>query len=295
MKRTAIPVVYRPEMSVQVAAFAPSASKPAKVVEDWLAHQLPISIIAAEPVNAAILKRTHNARYVDDVLSLRTANGWGTREAHVCDALLHNSGAIALATQIAMEEGLAVCPVSGFHHAGYDFGGGFCTFNGLMVAIDQARLIRPDERITAGILDLDYHYGNGTADIVLQHLADGIEIMHFTSGDEYYRAHQADDLLKRLPEVVCDMARQCDVILYQAGADMHVDDPLGGMLTSAQMRERDRIVFDTFALHKREGTGLVWNLAGGYQQEADGSIPKVLALHRATMEECVKVFVGSEA
>jgi hypothetical protein len=34
-----------------------------------------------------------------------------------------------------------------------------------------------------------------------------------------------------------------DIILYQAGADTHVDDPLGGLLTSDQMRERDRIMF----------------------------------------------------
>jgi hypothetical protein len=33
----------------------------------------------------------------------------------------------------------------------------------------------------------------------------------------------------------------CDVLLYQAGADPHINDPLGGWLTTAQLRERDRI------------------------------------------------------
>jgi acetoin utilization deacetylase AcuC-like enzyme len=33
----------------------------------------------------------------------------------------------------------------------------------------------------------------------------------------------------------------CEVLLYQAGADPHINDPLGGWLTTAQLRERDRI------------------------------------------------------
>ena len=35
---------------------------------------------------------------------------------------------------------------------------------------------------------------------------------------------------------------------------------------------------------------VAWNLAGGYQIEDDGSIPKVLEIHDNTMRECVRVF-----
>lgn len=38
--------------------------------------------------------------------------------------------------------------------------------------------------------------------------------------------------------------REFDLVLYEAGADVHVDDPLGGVLNSEQMRQRDRIVFE---------------------------------------------------
>jgi hypothetical protein len=34
-------------------------------------------------------------------------------------------------------------------------------------------------------------------------------------------------------------------------------------------------------------TPVVFNLAGGYQQEEDGSIPKVLELHRQTMKHAL--------
>jgi len=49
--------------------------------------------------------------------------------------------------------------------------------------------------------------------------------------------------LQRLRETVAGFDA-FDLILYQAGADVHVDDPLGGVLTTEQMIERDQIVFD---------------------------------------------------
>ena len=78
-----------------------------------------------------------------------------------------------------------------------------------------------------------------------------------------------------------------DLVIYQAGADTHVDDPLGGLLTSDQMRERDSTMF---AIARRLSIPLTWNLAGGYQIEADGSIPRVVELHLNTFEEALKVW-----
>jgi len=83
----------------------------------------------------------------------------------------------------------------------------------------------------------------------------------------------------------CSQAGDCDVVLYQAGADPHVDDPLGGWLTTEQLRRRDARVFQTFA---RLGVPVAWNLAGGYQREPDGSIPKVLEIHDNTAIECLR-------
>jgi acetoin utilization deacetylase AcuC-like enzyme len=83
---------------------------------------------------------------------------------------------------------------------------------------------------------------------------------------------------------MCD----CDIVLYQAGADPHISDPYGGWLTTNELRERDAIVFDILAKHK---VPVAWNLAGGYQVEEDGSIPKVLEIHDNTMRECQRVFL----
>ena len=57
----------------------------------------------------------------------------------------------------------------------------------------------------------------------------------------------------------------------------------------SEMRQRDRLIFELCRTHY---VPVVWNLAGGYQRDEFGEIPKVLELHRATMEECVWCFVG---
>ena len=77
------------------------------------------------------------------------------------------------------------------------------------------------------------------------------------------------------------------LLMYQAGADCHINDPLGGRFTDEQLRQRDRTVFE---LCKELGLPVAWNLAGGYQKGTDGSIEKVLRIHRATMDECFKVY-----
>ena len=77
----------------------------------------------------------------------------------------------------------------------------------------------------------------------------------------------------------------CDVLIYQAGADPHIDDPLGGWLTTEQLLERDTIVFKTARLM---GLPVAWNLAGGYQRDKDGGISKVLEIHNNTMRACLR-------
>ena len=62
-----------------------------------------------------------------------------------------------------MRDGVSAALVSGFHHACADHGEGFCTFNGLVVALEALRAA--GEIQTAAVLDMDLHYGNGTAQL----------------------------------------------------------------------------------------------------------------------------------
>ena len=159
------------------------------------------------------------------------------------------------------------------------------TFNGLMVtalALKQERLV---DRVA--ILDLDHHWGNGTEDIIARLGIDWIR--HETPGGRHPERKDAAPYLAQLGDLVAGFA-DCQVLLYQAGADAHIRDPLGGWMTSDQLAERDRIVFETAT---RVGLPVAWNLAGGYQVDAAGGISPVLEIHRRTMQACVKAFVGA--
>jgi acetoin utilization deacetylase AcuC-like enzyme len=156
----------------------------------------------------------------------------------------------------------------------------FCTFNGLMVT--ALKLLRTKQVRRVLILDLDQHYGNGT-DEIKRTLGINKEIINATFGRWYDNPSQAAEYLARLRIAVKQFSK-FDLVLFQAGADLHVDDPLGGVLHSDQMRERDAIVFDAA---RRSEVPLAWNLAGGYQDP----IWKVVRTHIATMEECVRTYV----
>ncbi|QKE37668.1 hypothetical protein [Ferrovum myxofaciens] len=180
---------------------------------------------------------------------------------------------------------VAVAPCSGFHHAKYASGFGYCTFNALMVTamvLKQTGLVK-----NVGILDFDMHDGDGTTTLIEHH--DASEwITHYTAGREYLASYQADEFLLRIPEMVAEM-RDCDIILYQAGADPHINDPLGGFLTTDQLRTRDKLVFESA---KALAIPIVWNLAGGYQIDANGGISEVINIHNNTMRECVAVYAS---
>ena len=108
-------------------------------------------------------------------------------------------------------------------------------------------------------------------------------VTHYTAGEHYFRESQATEFLEKIPELVAAM-KACDVILYQAGADPHVDDPLGGWLTTAQLAERDRLVFESA---QALGIPVAWNLAGGYQTP----LRKVLDIHDNTMRACAITYL----
>jgi len=283
-----IPVFYSQQVVAPDQGASPSAHKPAQVVADWLAHDLPIELTPPAPVTREQLALAHDKAFVDDVLSCRQPNGFGNRSRDVAASLPYTNGAMLAAARAALvNRKVAVAPVSGFHHAGLDFAGGYCTFNGLAVAACVLRDEGLADRV--GILDFDQHYGNGTDDIIAKRRLRWIE--HYTAGGKWCRRNQAAEFLDAIPAIVAGMSG-CGLILYQAGADPHVNDPLGGWLTTEQLRERDRRVFAAAAEWK---VPIAWNLAGGYQRTDDGGIKPVLEIHRNTLRECVRMYHGPQA
>jgi acetoin utilization deacetylase AcuC-like enzyme len=197
------------------------------------------------------------------------------------------------ACRAARRDRPALSPTSGFHHAQWRVAQGFCTFNGLVIA---ARTALAEGVGKVAILDADAHYGNGT-DEILARLDLGDRIEHWTIGAScnaevrsysqtaaeafalnHHHAARYLKLIERIPAWLEDTAP--DLLIYQAGVDPHVDDPYGGILTSVELAHRDWVVFEAA---RTLGIPVAWNLAGGYQRAADGSLTPVLELHLETL------------
>ena len=275
-----LPVYFSAAMVADGESYSPSAAKPATAVESWQQMGTPLAIIEPTPASRDDLVRAHDPGYVDGVISRQLRNGFGNKSAAVAASLPFTCGAMLCAAREAIRNGLvAVAPCSGFHHASYQQAAGFCTFNGLMVAAMALHASGDARRV--GILDFDHHYGDGTDSIIARHQIDWIT--HYSAGKNYSSPEDAAPFLSEIEQRV-EAMRDCDVILYQAGADPHVDDPLGGWLTTEQLFERDRRVFH--AAHAL-GVPIAWNLAGGYQKP----LRKVLDIHDNTMRACLAEYL----
>lgn len=273
-------VFYRPEQVAPAQSSSPSAHKPGLVVEDWKRQsQIMMELCGFEPLGIPDLARAHDPDFVRGVLAGTNFNGFGNRSEKVAASLAYTSGSMVAAAEHAVLHREVVCsPTSGFHHAHYGSASAYCTFNGLMVAAMALKGAGLVNRVA--ILDCDAHYGNGTDHIIRRLGIDWIE--HHTQGLHFNSFGEArSGQYERWLAHAIEKCRHCDLVLYQAGADPHVNDPLGGILTTAQMSARDRMVFQ-----KLGHLPLVWNLAGGYQVVAGktgaAQIEPVLALHRET-------------
>jgi acetoin utilization deacetylase AcuC-like enzyme len=156
----------------------------------------------------------------------------------------------------ALNNRIAFNVAGGTHHAGTNWGEGFCMLNDQAIAANY--LLDSDLLNSILIIDLDVHQGNGTAQIFEKEarvftfsmhgdknfpfrkersdldipLADGV-------GDEEY----LDILHKTLPNLISH--HKPDFVFYLSGVDILSTDKLGKLsLSKEACRERDRFVFE---------------------------------------------------
>jgi len=128
-----------------------------------------VVLLKPTPLSKEDLLRVHDAGYVDLIFRLAAQNRPYDIETPVSPeileaALLIAGGAVKVGEAIVektVDRGVALgC---GLHHAGRNYGGGFCLFNDIAILIEFLRNQHGFRRFL--VLDYDVHFGNGTSDI----------------------------------------------------------------------------------------------------------------------------------
>ncbi len=240
-----------------------------------------------EPVWLKTLELVHDVDYLDSIhqpATLTSIMGAPISPEQV-DRLIDfqrlQTGGTLMATRRALAHGVGVNLGGGFHHAAAGFGGGFCLFNDVAVAIADER-----RRGFAGkvlIVDLDLHDGDGTREL----FRDDDDVFTFSIHARHWGPTEArasaaielgsgvdddtylDAVDRHLPPVVERLEPR--LAFYLAGCDPAHDDQLGDWrISAAAMLERDRRVFSLLrgSWQGRPRPALVVLLAGGYSPDA---------------------------
>ncbi len=236
-----------------------------------------------EPVELERMKQVHAPAYIDGLVAGDIADGFGNKSKKDMQAIRTTVGNFVAAAKYALTTSPIVWSLtSGFHHAGYAGGGGFCTINGLMVAAFELWKFHNARTL---IVDEDFHFFDGCVGI-MKHKPEMKEYVAMLSSKYTHGTHEDVNLKARRAELEVAIAKHSpDIIMYQMGVDMWIDDPLGGSLSGKQLYQRD---LDTFDVAKRHGTPVVANLAGGYAMNYNDT----LQLHMNSGEAMKEIYLG---
>lgn len=199
-------------------------------------------------------------------------------------------GGSLLTAEKALEHGLACHLAGGTHHAHYDHPAGFCIFNDLAVVSQYLLQSGKAERVL--IFDCDVHQGDGTARL-LADTPEAITVsLHCESNFPARKAHSDWDI--PLPKGMGDAAYlqvvndalnyllplyRPDIVLYDAGVDVHRDDALGYLqLTDAGVAARDTAVLDHCLGRDIPVAGLI---GGGYDKDRHKLARRHAILHQS--------------
>ena len=232
-----------------------------------------------KPATAAQLSIVHDQNYLQAVESGNLSKQHETRIGLPWSEMLKKRSFAAangtlLAAQLALQTGIACHAAGGTHHAHSDFGAGFCVFNDLAFASRALIELKLAKRVL--IFDCDVHQGDGTARILTKdkniftcsiHCADNYPTKKAKSdldipipsgaGDEQYLA-----LLTRCLSKIADTSFLPDLVIYDAGVDVHSRDKLGLLeMTSDGIEARDRYVLSHF---KKRRIPIATTMGGGY-------------------------------
>lgn len=248
-----------------------------------------------EPLSLEYLSPVHHTDYWKRLLALDLSYeevrriGFPLDDKLVMRELLIAQGTVSGA-EIALKQGLAFNIAGGTHHAGSDWGEGFCLLNDQAIAASY--LLKSYNLKKILIVDLDVHQGNGTADIfknedrVYTFSVHGAHNFPFRKEksdldlgleDDIQGSEYLEVLDKNLNQLFGSL--HPDFVFFQSGTDVLETDNMGRFkLTKEDCRQRDKMVFNYC---KRFEIPVQVSMGGGYSK----NIRNIVDAHCNTFKE----------
>ena len=278
-----LPIIYHPNYDIPVPKIHSFVGNKFSDLFTYLQDHYFQNLDVLIPSSASFenLKKSHQIDYVNKVTNnqltkddLRLINlPWSERLRE--RSFLETEGTFLTAKK-ALETGLACHVGGGTHHAHFNYGFGFCVFNDL--AYTAINLLKEKLVTKVLILDLDVHQGDGTIDICKKYSSVYTCSIHSESNFPYEKKQGwidvslpssigDDQYLETLKQTLQSIHNQItpDIVLYDAGVDIFLDDKLGNLKVSLEgIRERDHTVLDHY---KKQDIPIATVIGGGYSKD----------------------------
>lgn len=258
------------------------------------------NILSPEIIKENLILLTHDSRYWermrDHKLSAAEERRIGfklspeliERERRIAQGTIDTSIA-------ALKAGVGFNVAGGTHHAGSNWGEGFCLLNDQAIAANY--LLHTNQASRILIVDLDVHQGNGTAEIFKNESRVFTFSMHGEKNFPFRKEISDFDIgledgigdgeyLNGLTEhlTICFESFKPDFVYYLAGVDVLATDKLGKLsLSTDACKERDRIVFDLCLTYKAP---VQVSMGGGYSPR----IKDITQAHCNTFKTAIQLY-----
>ena len=252
---------------------------PAQLIhEGIITHE---NLFSPGPLEEEIILWTHDADYWHQLRDLTLPPKEQRRTGFPLSArLVEREIRIAKGTidgcYFAFDSGIAFNVAGGTHHAGTNWGEGFCLLNDQAIASNY--LLSNKLASSILIIDLDVHQGNGTAQIFENEPRVFTFSMHGANNFPYRKERSnldipladgtADEeylqILKNILPKLIDQQKP-DFIFYLSGVDILATDKLGKLSLSKEgCKERDRFVLEQCRKHQ---IPVQISMGGGYSTD----------------------------
>lgn len=271
---------------------------PAQLLHEGVITQA--NLFSPQPLSEDVILWTHDPGYWQQLRDLTLSPKEQRRIGFPLNArLVEREIRIAKGTidgcHFAMDNGVAFNVAGGTHHAGTNWGEGFCMLNDQAIAANY--LLHHNLAKSILIIDLDVHQGNGTAQIFEKEPRVFTFSMHgannFPSRKEKsdldipLRDGIADDeflaiVKQTVPRLITQ--QKPDFIFYLAGVDVLASDKLGKLALSKEAcKERDHLVLEQCS---HAGIPVQVSMGGGYSPQ----IKDIVEAHCNTYRVAVDLY-----